>query len=187
MKPTLSVVYRSSAVRGLVFFLIWITLTQSLTAYANGRIGETIKKTAEPYEISFGTIPERLVAGAVHVVITLKDIETGNPVLDADITVVALGPKEGLDTIGPLTALNNIDSPIFYETNVYLSQEGTWEFTVSVNSQLGEASTQFLVQVLPKNIFGDIFTWVTVTMFFALLMLGILPLVKQKFKKEEDK
>ena len=152
-------------------------------AHANSRVGELVRRTAGPYEIALGTIPDRPVVGLLHATMTVADLSSGRFVLDADVTVTGRGPEGEAIEIGPLEVRNNPTDSTFYEVNARVDRVGTWTFTVSVSSDLGQASADFAIKVRTESPIFKLLTWVTAAVFFALVGLGLLPYIRGKSKR----
>jgi len=164
----------------IILSVVWIM--PPAVAYANGQIGQSLKQVAGPYEITLGTVPDTPVVGNLHLAITITDALSKTPVLDAEVTVVGKGPNRDTTGIGPLLAQNSVRAPSFYDINTSVDRVGTWTFTVSVNANLGNASTDFAIIINDPNPIFRIFTWVTIALFFSVLSLGFLPLLRNRAK-----
>ena len=152
-------------------------------AGANGRVARLMKQIADPYEIALGTAPSTPVVGALHLTMTVTEVESGTLILDADVTVAASGPGADSVEIGPLTAENSLSNPMFYDLTTSVDRLGVWTFTVSVDSELGPASADFALEVQRPSPLSGFFTWVTVALFFALVGAGLLPYLRDRVKK----
>ena len=171
--------------------LLWcaaavLALAAALTpgnAYANGRVLEYQRQTAGPYEIALGTIPSPPTVGALHLSITVTDVEREAPVLDAVVTVLGTGPGEDAPETGPLEASNSPTDPVYYEATAPVESLGPWTFTVTVDGELGKASASFVLEVVELNPILQVITWVTVLLFFALVGLGLFPFIRDRLRK----
>ena len=171
--------------------LLWcaaavLALAAALTpgnAYANGRVLEYQRQTAGPYEIALGTIPSPPSVGALHLSITVTDVEREAPVLDAVVTVLGTGPGEDAPETGPLEASNSPTDPVYYEATAPVESLGPWTFTVTVDGELGKASASFVLEVVELNPILQVITWVTVLLFFALVGLGLFPFIRDRLRK----
>ena len=165
--------------------LVWAGVLIGLpsTAHANGRVTELQKKQAGPYEIALGTIPGTPIVGNLHLTMTVADRASGAFLLDARVSVTGSGPGGQVPEIGPLEAENNPISPNFYDINTTVDRVGFWTFTVSISGDLGEASTDFTLNVETPNPFLRALTWLTVVVFFALVGLGLLPFIRQRGRR----
>ncbi len=152
-------------------------------SHANGRVVDLQKRAAGPYEVALGTIPSPPTVGAVHLSITVTDTERGAPVLDAGVTVSGTGPGADKPDVGPLEATNSPTDPVYYEAAATVERLGLWTFTVTVDADLGTESADFVLEVVEVNPLFQIFTWVTVLVFFALVGLGLVPFVREKLRR----
>ena len=160
--------------------------TAPVALYANGRVGQLVRQIAGPYEIALGTIPDRPVVGVLHLTLTVSDAAAEAPILDADVTVAARGPDGDANEIGPLPAQNSARDPVFYDVSTEVDRIGAWTFTVSVSSDLGDASADFVLEVRNPNPILEIFTWVTVVVFVAVIGLAILPFIRGRRRGRDN-
>lgn len=158
-----------------------------MAAHANGRVGEFVTRVAGPYEIALGTIPDPPVVGSLHLTMTVADSTSRVPILDADVTVTGSGPVSDAVEIGPLETQRSPTTPLFYDVSTSVDRVGTWIFTVSVVGDLGEAATDFALKVETANPAYRVVTWVTIVAFFAVLGLGLLPLLRKRGKRGKRK
>ena len=165
-----------------VAFALIAALLQA-NAYANGRVLEFQRQTAGPYEIGLGTIPSPPTVGALHLSITVTDVEREAPVLDAGVTVTGSGPGADAPTAGPLEALNSPTDPVYYEATAPVESLGAWTFMVTVDGEPGRATASFALEVVELNPILQVITWVTVVLFFALVGLGLFPFVRDRLRK----
>ena len=102
------------------------------TALSNGDSVEIYRERGGGYEMVVGVLPERPRVGVVHVTITLLDAESGDPVSDARINVVAH------DELGnaryQARAVNTPAAPRHYDANFTIESEGNWMLVVEVQS-----------------------------------------------------
>ena len=151
--------------------------------YANGRVLEYQRQTAGPYEIGLGTIPNPPTVGALHLSITVTDVEREAPVLDAVVTVMGVAQGEESPETGPLEASNSPTDPVYYEATAPVESLGVWTFIVTVDAEPGAASASFVLEVVELNPILQVITWVTVLLFFALVGLGLFPFVRDRLRK----
>ena len=162
----------------LVMAAIGLTMLVAV-AHANGRVTEFQRQVAGPYEIAVGTIPGAPVVGTLHLTMTVTDVASKTPILDAVIAVTGRGPEPDATEVGPLTAVNNPTDPVFYDATTFVDRVGDWTFTVAVSSGLGDATADFGVEVASPSSFGQMITWIAVVVFFVLIVLGLTPLLRQ--------
>ena len=152
-------------------------------SYANGRVGEFVRRVAGPYEIALGTTPDRPAVGSLHLTMMVTEVSSGSPVLDARIIVAGKGPEADATEIGPLEARNSPDNFLFYEVNTSVDTVGVWTFTVSVDSDLGSESVDFPIKVSTPSPIFKVFTWVTVVLFMAFVGLVLFPYLRQRARR----
>ncbi|MDE2969694.1 MAG: hypothetical protein OXT51_06300 [Chloroflexota bacterium] len=117
-------------------------------AQANGvHIGsrEVFAGEAGPYRLAVTTTP---VEGAMHFIILLSTAGEGAPVEDAAITMRGdFADGEGVFT-GPVQGYGTIEGLQWYAADLEVAPAGLWEFTLTVDSALGQESVTFAVPVL---------------------------------------
>jgi hypothetical protein len=173
--------------RWLLSLMLAVALAAAPAAlYANGRVGQLVRQIAGPYEIALGTIPDKPLVGILHLTLTVSDAATKAPILDAEVTVAARGPDGDANEIGPLPARNSARDPAFYDVSTSVDRIGAWTFTVSVSSDLGDASTDFVLEVRNSSPIFEIFTWVTVVVFIAVIGLAMLPFLRGRRRGRDD-
>lgn len=173
--------------------LMAIILANAPPANANGRVLELKNYNAGPYEISVGTIPSSPVVGAFHMTMNVTDIANEVPLIDADVTVSAVGPidpenpEAGPASLGPLHAENSPTDPIFYDINTVIDREGTWTFTVDVVADQGEASTEFPIEVVTSSPVTGIVTVVTLLVFVTIIGLSVRVYLRERGRRRQTK
>ena len=162
-----------------------LVATQSLgVTHANGRVARFINRTAGPYEVALGTIPDTPVVGSLHLTMTIAEASSGESMLNAEVTVVGSGPDTEAVEIGPLTAQPNPVDPLFYDINTSVDRVGVWTFTVAVRADPGEGSADSQLKVEKPGALTKYLTWVTVIVFFALIGLGLLPYLRERGRRK---
>ena len=162
-----------------------LVATQALSVtHANGRVTRFINRTAGPYEIAMGTIPDTPIVGSLHLTMTIEEASSGEPVLDAEVTVTGRGPDTEVVELGPLTAQGNPVDPLFYDISTSVDRVGMWTFTVVVRADLGEGSADYLLKVEKPGVLTRYLTWVTVIVFFAVVALGLLPYLRERGRRK---
>ena len=170
-------------IAALVLALLVAALAAPSEARANGRIIEFQRQTVGPYEIALGTIPTPPRVGVLHLSVTLTDVAAQSPVVDATVTLTGSGPGDPPAAAGPVEAENRPSDLIYYDASATVETPGEWSFTVEVDSGLGPASADFTLEVVESSPLVELFTWVTVTMFFALVGLGLFPLLRKALRR----
>lgn len=162
------------------------TVGASTAVYGNGRVGQLLTQVAGPYEIALGTIPDKPVVGLLHLTLTVSDASSKTPLLDASVTVEGRGPERETSEIGPLSALNSVKDPAFYDISTSVDRVGVWTFTVRVSGDLGDASTDYSIRVREPSPLYGIFTWVTVVLFISVIGLGALPSIRARRRRRNE-
>ena len=178
---------RQRAIIAVVLLSLAVMVVSLPVASANGRVAKFIRQEAGPYGISLGTIPDTPVVGALHLTMTIIDLSSSTFVRNAQVTVAARGPDSNSTEIGPLMAETNLLDPTFYDVTTTVDRVGTWTFTVSVSSELGDASSDFTFEVKRASPFFGIFTWVTVVVFLAVVGLGLLPYLRERGRRSRGR
>ena len=62
-------------------------------AWANGRVAQFVRQVAGPYEIALGTVPNQPVVGPLHMTMTVTEVASDEPMLDAEVVVTGVGPE----------------------------------------------------------------------------------------------
>ena len=171
----------------LVLVASALTVAPSAVLEANGRVGQYMRSVAGPYEIALGTIPDTPVVGVLHLTVTVSEAESKDPILDAEVTVAGTGPEGETPEIGPILAVTNPRDPLYYDVSTSVDRTGLWSFRVSVSSGLGEASTEYLIDVRSPSPFVGVFTWVTILLFVTLVGLGILPSIRARRRRKSGR
>ena len=121
---------------------------ESRSWYAGARVvevqrhGKSVALVCERgggYELVAAVLPDRPIVGVVHVTITPLDAESGDPVPDARVDVVAY--DEAGDARYRARAVNTPIAPRYYDANFTIESEGDWTLVVDVQSErLGPAT-----------------------------------------------
>ena len=126
-----------------------VLLAESVApVFANGvHVGsrEVFAGVAGPYRLAVTTTP---VAGPMHFIILLSAADGAGPVEDTAITMRGkLAGGEGA-TAGPVQGYGTMEGPQWYAADLEVVPAGLWEFTLTVDSALGQESATFGVPVL---------------------------------------
>jgi hypothetical protein len=155
-------------------------LIVSVPAFANGRVQNFVTKSAGPYTLAIGTIPETPVVGNLHLTISVADESTGAYLLDAEVSVVGTGPEAEVADLGPIVAEKNPLDPTFYDINTTVDRIGTWKFTIAVIGELGDASTEIEIEVVSVSPIAGILTITGLVVFLLVLGLSVRAFLKQQ-------
>ena len=116
---------------------LFVSMTS--TALSNGDSVEIYRERGGGYELVAAVLPDRPIVGVVHVTITPLDAESGDPVPDARVDVVAY--DEAGDARYRARAVNTPIAPRYYDANFTIESEGDWTLVVDVQSErLGPAT-----------------------------------------------
>ncbi len=128
---------------------------------ANGGATEVFRQRQGPYEIAVGINPPTLVVGNVHLTVRVVDAITMRPVVNgAVVTIEARGPEKSV--VGPLIAPSVPAESWWHDANIVLDAIGTWQFQLTVESELGKERVEFSLPVQESSV-----SWGVV---FALLV-----------------
>lgn len=97
-----------------------------------------------PYSVRVQTVP---VVGNMHMTIYVEPSVGPNPVSETKVQVMAKGPRDAPQTVGPVLATGTLDGPNWYAVNLPIEQAGEWVFTLTVGSSLGEGAVDFPIKV----------------------------------------
>jgi len=155
-------------------------LLVSVPAFANGRVQNFVTQSAGPYTLAIGTIPETPVVGNLHLTISVADESSGAYLLDAEVSVDGTGPGAEAPDLGPIVAEKNPLDPTFYDINTSVDRVGIWKFTIDVSGELGDASTEFEIEVMSVSPIAGILTIVGLVAFLIVLGLSVRAFLKQQ-------
>ena len=128
----------------LILFISIELLIPSLVS-ANGFALSFKTLQAGPYVIEVGVVPKTPSIGTFHMTMTVSDGYQEKYQDGIKITITGLGPEPMGDVVGPITATNDPTNPFYYEINPSVDTEGIWVFTVNIEGDLGNGSTDFPV------------------------------------------
>ena len=175
---------RLLAVTAMALAFLAAIMSLPSDARANGRVAEFVRQVAGPYEIALGTVPNQPVVGALHMTMTVTEVSSEKLVLDGEVVVTGVGPEpepgvEAVD-VGPIEAQVN-------DVNTSVDRAGAWTFEVDVTAGPGDASTEFAIEVKKASGAFRLLTWVTVLVFFALVGLGLLPMIRERGRRRSGR
>ena len=171
----------------LFLSIVLLYMTTASTSHANGRVLDYQIKDAGLYQIGFGSVPNPPRVGAIHVSVTITALKTENAIKDPEVLVQAFGPNVADGITAPIQAIRQSSLGSIYEANTDVDTVGPWTFMVTVSSGLGDSSASFVLDVQPSNPFLSIMSWVTVTVFVALVVLGIYPFITSRIARLKQK
>ena len=132
---------------GLVLGAVLLAQSAAPTLANGVHVGsrEVFAGEAGPYRLAVSTTP---VAGPMHFIILLSTAGEDGPVEDAAVTMRGeFLDGEGIST-GPVQGYGTIEGPQWYAADLSVAPAGLWEFTLTVDSALGQESVTFAVPVL---------------------------------------
>ncbi len=129
-----------------------------------------------PYEIYTWTNPNPARAGLVHVTVALVEPASQQPVLNADVRIVA-APSDGSQPVSVPATHENAVIKTYYEADLDLPAAGTWQFTVSHSNAAGSGSASFDLDVQPAA-----FNWrpIAIGAVLALIAIGAWFVLKKQ-------
>ena len=136
---------------------------------ANGDSVEIYRERGGPFELVVGVQPKKPAVGPIHLTLSPLDAATSEPVLDAEIEIVAHTPDG--DPEYRVRALSTPGQPRYYDANLAVESAGRWTLVVDVRSDsLGRATFSVPVQVieqsLPPSLAGTVL-WLGVSLVVA--------------------
>jgi hypothetical protein len=139
---------------GLLLILL-LALPAALLAHGGGT-PQLVNEPAGPYWISVWTTPDPARVGEFHLTLGISEPgegrEAGPPVLGADVQV-SLEPGAGTAADVVTTTATNEQSTnkLFYEADVSIPVEGSWQVAIAVDSPAGQGSASFPLEVEPRQ------------------------------------
>ena len=125
-----------------------LLLSSAAPADANGvHVGsrEVFAGDVGAYRLTVSTIP---VTGSMHFIIFISAADGETPITDAEITMRGAFPDgAGLD-VGPVAGYGTLEGPLWYAADLPVETDGLWEFTLTIDSELGREQVDFEVAVL---------------------------------------
>lgn len=123
----------------------WVcaALAVPATTLGNGGTVRVSRQPTGPFLVSVYTAPTPLRTGGIDVSVLLQDRETGDTVVDAEVTVTA--EPVGHDGIGgtfPATRAQATNK-LFQSAKFRIEGPGSWRFTVSARNAAGAGSVSF--------------------------------------------
>ena len=155
-------------------------------ASANGRVVNFEKQQAGPYEVAVGTIPGSPIVGALHLTMTIVDLEEGFLLTDADVEVIGTGPESVEPDIGPVRAEPGLTSPGFYDVNTSVDRAGAWTIRVTVSDDKGVGSADFEITVREPDPLGGIAGLFAILFLLAASGWGVRVFLRQRKRQRAD-
>ena len=128
----------------------------AITLAHGGGTPQLVNEPAGPYWLSVWTTPDPARVGEFHLTLGLSEPgegrEAGAPVLGANMQV-RLEPATAT-TGSPVTAMatnENSTNKLFYEADVTIPAEGTWQVQIQVDGPAGVGAASFPLEVGPPQ------------------------------------
>ena len=149
---------------------------------ANGSVRTYEKKITEIHEIGLGTVPETPTRGVIHFAAYVKNVYTGVNYSDAEVYIKVYEIGSGKLKIGPLKMINGVMDPTYYEADFPLEAKGIWKIEININTEDGNSSGVFEIEVYDPNPIIPI-----LTLAFLIILLIILGISARTWIKEHKK
>jgi hypothetical protein len=133
-----------------------LTLALAMLAHAapasahGGGTPQLVQTPSGPYQLYAWTNPNPPRAGVVHVTVALAEPASQQPVLNADVQIVA-APGDGGEPVSVPATHQNAVIKTYYEADLTLPTAGKWQFTVSHSDAAGRGSASFELDVQPAG------------------------------------
>ena len=152
----------------LILVLLLLAPLSSVAAQDEEERGVNV--VAGPHAVRVVIVNTNLAAGFVKLVVFVTNAETGEPVPDARVVIVAYNEEEDFE--GWATALNSPSMPERFDVRMNLNSTGEWVISVDVSSSLGQGGATALTLEVPSF---NRYTSGSLVFFgvFAVMMLGI--------------
>ena len=147
----------------------WMTVFITLQFVdANGSVRRYEIKQIGGHEIGLGTVPASPTVGVVHFVVYVKDLETEVSYMDAQVSFAASAPYSQNPDIGPISMINTVMDPAYYELNTSLDEEGMWFIVIEFQTPNGKNSVNYQINIQQPN---PILPILTVSALLAVLVI----------------
>ena len=148
---------------------LWMTVFITLQFVdANGSVRSYEIKQIGGHEIGLGTVPASPTVGVVHFVVYVKDLETEVSYMDAEVSFAASAPYSQNPDIGPISMINTVMDPAYYELNTSLDEEGMWFIVIEFQTPSGKNSVNYQINIQQPN---PILPILTVSALLAVLVI----------------
>ncbi len=151
--------------------LTWAATWPPTPTGAQGEPAREVRVTAGPHEVRVIPVSTNVAAGFVQFSVLVFDSNTGQPVPDARVVLLATNEEEEYE--GWATALNTPSLPEQYDVRVNLESTGDWLISVDVDSPLGRGGAEIMtlhVPALQRYTSGSLVFFGV----FALLLGGVV-------------
>lgn len=119
------------------------------------------------YRIAIGVLPPNPQYGELRMIIRVCDEATGEPVRDAQVTLVPTNP-EGVRG-APVRALSRFRGPEEYDADMTVRSPGVWRYEITVGAARGAAVVAVTLPVRERPWYGN-----AAAMVFGFVGLALL-------------
>lgn len=105
------------------------------------------------YHITVGVLPPNPQYGELRMIIRVCDVTTGEPVRDAQVTLVPTNP-EGVRG-APVRALSRFRGPEEYDADMTVRSPGVWRYEITVGATKGSAVVGVTLPVRERPWYGN--------------------------------
>lgn len=132
---------------GLALALAAIVGATPASAHGGGT-PQLVQAPSGPYQVYAWTNPDPARVGTLHVTVSLVQPATQEPVLDADVQILATA-ADGGQTASAQATHENAVIKTYYEADIDLPAAGSWQIMVAHNDAAGSGSASFDLDVQP--------------------------------------
>ena len=124
-----------------------LMLASSGLAHAQDSELNEVRIATGPYDLLVIPVNTNLAAGFAQYSVVVRNAETGEPVPDAKVVLLADNEEEGYE--GWANALNSPANPEQYDARLNLDSTGKWLISVDVDSPLGRGGGEVAMLEVP--------------------------------------
>ena len=152
----------------LITALLAILVSAAPANAHGGGTPQLVQAPSGPYQVYAWTNPDPARAGVLHVTVSLVEPASQQPVLDAEVQILAQWGEESPPIAAPATHENALIKT-YYEADIELPTAGAWQITVAHSDAAGSGSASFPLEVKPAT-----FNWrpIGIGAVLALIALG---------------
>ena len=134
---------------------------------ANGRIEKYETYQDQHHLINYGLYPKKIFTGPLHIALSIQNINTLK-YLDANVNIEISGP----DFNENIKAKKSFDSPLFYEYDTIILNEGMYNLTIIIDTIEGNSEIRKIFTVHKgTNITNILIIFSTITLILIPLSL----------------
>jgi hypothetical protein len=152
----------------LITALLAILASAAPAGAHGGGTPQLVQAPSGPYQVYAWTNPDPARAGVLHVTVSLVEPASQQPVLGADVQILAQWGEESPSIAAPATHENALIKT-YYEADIELPTAGAWQITVAHSDAAGSGRASFPLEVKPAT-----FNWrpIAIGAVLALIALG---------------